>query len=93
MSSEQIALLVVGAFLGLFEQVRLVDFVKNILKVDGTWAKLLAAAVAVLLSLGALFITGQVHLADFTLADLPYVFAPVYALAEIVYYFKRERGG
>ena len=91
MGSQELALLVVGAILGLFEQVRIVDFVKNILKVDGAWAKLLAAVVAVLVSLGALFVSKEIALADFTLANLPYVFAPVYALAELVYFFKKDR--
>ena len=91
MGSQELALLVVGALLGLFEQVRIVDFVKNILKVDGAWAKLLAAVVAVLVSLGALFVSKEIALADFTLANLPYVFAPVYALAELVYFFKKDR--
>jgi len=91
MGSQELALLVVGALLGLFEQVRIVDFVKNILKVDGAWAKILAAVVAVLVSLGALFVSKEIALADFTLANLPYVFAPVYALAELVYFFKKDR--
>ena len=90
MGSQELALLVVGAILGLFEQVRIVDFVKNILKVDGAWAKLLAAALAVLVSLGALFVSKEIALADFTLANLPYVFAPVYVLAELVYFFKKN---
>jgi len=90
MSSEQIALLVVGALLGLFEQVRIVDLIKRLLGWEGVQAKLLAAAVSVLVSLGALFVTGEIGLADFTLANLPYVFGPVYALAELVYFFRKN---
>lgn len=90
MGSEQIALLIVGGLLGLFEQKRIVDFVKERLGWDGAYAKLLAAAIAVLTSLGALFVSGEIGLADFTLANFPVVFAPVYALAEIVYFFTKE---
>jgi len=50
----------------------------------------LAAALAVLVSLGALFVSKEIALADFTLANLPYVFAPVYVLAELVYFFKKN---
>ena len=89
MSSEQITLLVIGALLGLFEEVRIVDLIKSRLGWEGTQAKLLAAAVSVLVSLAGLFVSGEIGLADFTLANLPYVFAPVYALAELVYFFRK----
>lgn len=90
MSSEQIALLVVGTLLGLFEEVRIVDFIKNRLGWEDVSAKLLAAAVSVLVSFAGLFVSGEIGLADFTLANFPYVFAPVYALAELVYFFRKE---
>ena len=90
MSGEQVALLVIGALLGLFEEVRIVDVIKNRLGVSGGWAKLLAAAVATLTSVVALFAAGQLGIADFTMENFPVVFAPVFALAELLYYYRKS---
>ena len=86
MSGEQLALLVIGALLGLFEEVRIVDVFLNRLNFSGWQAKLASAGVAVLVSLVALFVAGEVGIADFTVENFPAVFAPVYLLAELVYY-------
>ena len=90
MGSEQLALLVIGALLGLFEEVRVVDVFLNRLGWEGWQAKLAAAAVAALTSLVTLFVLGEVGLIDFTIDNFPAVFAPVYLLAELVYYYRKS---
>ena len=86
MGSEQVALMIIGLVLGGFEQIRLVDWVKARLNVSGMLAKGLAAAIAVGVSIAALFAAGEVGIADFTLNNLPVVFASVYGLSEFLYY-------
>ena len=91
MSGEQLALVVLGAFLGLFESGRIIDVIKERLGWEDMRAKFLAAAVSFVLAAGALFVTGELKLVDFTFNNLPAVFAPLYALSEIVYYYKRSK--
>ena len=90
MSAEQLAVLFIGLLLGLGGQTNLVDFVKNVLKAEGVWAKLLAAGIAVITSTGALLITGGLGIADFTLENFPVVFSAVYVGAEFLYYFSKN---
>lgn len=89
MSGEQLALAFIGLLLGLFEAGRLIDVIKNYLGWEGPQAKLLAAGVSVVVSLAALFVSGEVGIADFTLENFPVVFGLVYPVAELVYYFKK----
>ena len=91
MSGEQLALAALGAFLGLFEAGRLIDVIKNRLGWEDLQAKLLAAAVSFVLAAGALFATGELGLSDFTWNNLPAVFAPLYALSELLFYYKRVK--
>jgi hypothetical protein len=90
MSGEQIALMVIGLLLGGFEQIRLVDWFKAKLNVEGLAAKFLAAAVAVALSIGSLFLAGEVGLADFNIENFPVVFASVWGLAEMLYFYRKN---
>ena len=90
MSGEQLALLAIGALLGLFEEVRIVDVIKNRLGLVGWQAKLAAAATAVGTSLVALFAAGEVGIADFNIANFPVVFSMVYGIAELLYYHRKN---
>jgi hypothetical protein len=90
MSGEQIALMVIGLLLGGFEQIRLVDWFKAKLNLEGLSAKLLAAGVDVVLAIGSLFAAGEVGLADFNIENFPVVFASVWGLAERLYFYKKN---
>ena len=92
MGSEQLALLIIGLILGGFEQIRLVDWVKAKLGVEGLQAKLVAAIIAVGVSLVALFVSGEVGLADFNMNNLPIVFSAVYGLSELLYFRRKVNG-
>jgi len=92
MGSEELALMVLGLILGGFEQMRLVDWVKTKLKLEGMYAKVVAATIAVGISLFALFVVGEVGLIDFNMNNLPVIFASVYGLSELLYYRRRSNG-
>lgn len=91
MSAEQIAGLLLGGLLGWGGQIDLVNFVKNILGLQGIQAKLLAAAVAVASSAGLLLLTAGIGIADFTLDNFSVVFVAVYGLAEFIYTYRKDQ--
>ena len=91
MSGEQLALVALGAFLGLFEAGRLIDVIKERLGWEDLPAKLLAAALSFVLAAGALFATGELKLVSFTWDNFSAVFAPLYALSEILYFYRRTK--
>lgn len=84
MTSEELIAFVVQFVIGMIGM-PLVDFLKKKLGLESTAALFFAAAGAAVLGIGALFLSGEIGLVDFTWANLPNAFAAAFAAATLAY--------
>jgi len=85
MSPEELILWAVSIVLGLIGAPTLFDFLKKKFGLEGTGAMFFVAAASVVIGIGALFVSGEVGLVDFTWANLPSAFSAVFAAATLAY--------
>jgi len=84
MTSEELILWVASIVLGLIG-VPVFDFIKQKLGIEDTSALFLVAGLSAVVGLGALLISGEIGLVDFTWSNLPNAFAAVFAAATMFY--------
>jgi hypothetical protein len=85
MSSEELIILLVSFVLGIVGSPTLIDWIKKTLGLEGTGALLLAAGASAVIGFAALFISGEIGLADFTWNNLPAAFGIVFTAATLAY--------
>lgn len=84
MSSEQLLRMVIELVAG-FIGMPFFDFVKKKLGLEGMTAMVFVAGLSALVGIAALFVSGEVGIADFTLENFPEAFGLVFAAASFLY--------
>ena len=84
MSSELAIILLLQVLVGVLGM-PVMDWIKKKLGLEGTAALFLVAALSTVAGIGALFVSGEVGLMEFTWVNLPHVFTVVFTAATIAY--------
>ena len=85
MTSAELTILIANLIVGLLGGWKLIDWLKNALKVEDTLALFLAATASGVLALAVLFVSGEIGLAAFTWENLPNAFGIVFSAATVMY--------
>jgi hypothetical protein len=85
MSSEQLIVTIGGLFLGLIGAPTLFQWVKHAFKVEDLWATVIVYASSAVLAAVALFVSGELGVADLTWANFANVVTAIVTAAIFTY--------
>lgn len=84
MDWQQLFQWLIGAVIGL-AGAPITQLFKNLLGIEDRWAVILTGAVAAVLAIAEMFLTGQLVWGELDLAQFPVYFSAVFALASLYY--------